>query len=281
MRRRCIEHLRRIAGLTASVLALTAAAAEPSLTVITGGRTAIYTSGGLLSLPTATAVTVSADPVYRLGMTYRVVPIAMLLSGSSTEDTVRFLAGDRVVATIPVATLLAQGSGAYLAVEPADAPWPPLKSGEPATAGPFHVVWARADKSAVAQELWLAQITRIEEVQPLAKRFPMIVPASSVAANHPIRAGFAAFQKHCMSCHTINGGGDSIIGPDLNIPYNPTEYMRPEALRRLIRDPQSLRRWPGSRMPAFDAKTLPDREMAELLAYLRHMADRKVAPPAK
>jgi mono/diheme cytochrome c family protein len=84
-----------------------------------------------------------------------------------------------------------------------------------------------------------------------------------------------------MSCHTLNGAGDSTIGPDLNIPYNPTEYMRPEALRRLIRDPQSLHRWPGSQMPAFDAKALPDREMAELLAYLRHMADRKVAPQAK
>jgi mono/diheme cytochrome c family protein len=281
MRRRCIEHLRRIAGLAAGIVALTAGAAEPSLTVVAGGRTAIYTAGGLLSLPTATALTISADPAYRSGITYRAVPIGVLLSGASVEDTVRFLAGDRVVATLPVATLLAQGSGAYLAVEPTDAPWPPLKSGEPATAGPFHLVWSRADKSAIAAELWATQITRIEEVQPLARRFPMILPAASVAANHPIRAGFAAFQKHCMSCHTLNGGGDSNIGPDLNIPYNPTEYMRPEALRRLIRDPQSLRRWPGSRMPAFDTKTLPDREMAELLAYLRHMADRKVAPPAK
>jgi mono/diheme cytochrome c family protein len=281
MRRRCIEQLRRIAGLAAGFVALTATATEPSLTVIASGRTAIYTSAGLLSLPTATSVTVSADPAYRSGMTYRAVPIGVLLAGSSTEDTVRFLAGGRVVAMMPAATLLAQASGAYLAVEPADAPWPPLKSGEPATAGPFHLVWARADASAVAPELWPAQITRIEELQPLANRFPMILPAPSVAANHPIRAGFAAFQKHCMSCHTLNSGGDSSIGPDLNIPYNPTEYMRPEALRRLIRDPQSLRRWPGSRMPAFDAKTLPDRDMAELLAYLRHMADRKVAPPAK
>jgi len=281
MRRRCIEQLRRIAGLAAGFVALTASAAEPSLTVVAGGRTAIYTSAGLLSLPTATSVTVSADPAYRSGMTYRAVPIGVLLSGSSAEDAVRFLAGDRIIATLPVATLLAQGSGAYLAVEPADALWPPLKPGQPATAGPFHLVWAPTDKTGLAPELWPAQITRIEEMQPLANRFPMILPAPSVAANHPIRAGFAAFQKHCMSCHTLNGGGDSSIGPDLNIPYNPTEYLRPEALRRLIRDPQSLRRWPGSRMPAFDAKTLPDRDMAELLAYLRHMADRKVAPPAK
>ena len=34
-------------------------------------------------------------------------------------------------------------------------------------------------------------------------------------------------------------------------------------------------------MPSFDAKTLSDRDLAELLAYLRHMADRKTVPPAK
>ena len=281
MRGRWGEALCRLAGLAAGFLALTTAAAEPSLTVVAGGRTAIYTAGGLLSLPTVTAVTVPSDPVYKTGMTYRAVPITVLLSGTAAADVVRFLAGERLAATVPAAMLLAPGSGAYLAIEPADAPWPPLKTGEAATAGPFHLVWLRADKSTIAAELWPARITRIEEVQSLAKRFPMILPASSVAANHSIRAGFAAFQKHCMSCHMLNGGGDATTGPDLNIPYNPTEYMHPEALRRLVRDPQSLRRWPASKMPAFDSKTLSDRELGELLAYLRHMADRKVVPPTK
>ena len=34
-------------------------------------------------------------------------------------------------------------------------------------------------------------------------------------------------------------------------------------------------------MPAFEAKLLSDRELTDLLAYLRHMADRKVAVPAQ
>ena len=80
------------------------------------------------------------------------------------------------LATVPVAALLAQGAGAYLAIEPADASWPPLKTGEAATAGPFHLVWLRSDKTAVAPEHWPARISRIEEVQPLGKRFPMILP---------------------------------------------------------------------------------------------------------
>lgn len=273
----------RCAAAIAGAVALGSAAAEPALTVVAGGRTAIYTASGLLSLPAATTVTIPMDATYRSAMSFRAVPVAGLLSGAAPDNTVRFLSGERIAATLPAAPLLAQGPGAvaYVAIEPADAPWPPLKPGESATAGPFHLVWLRPDKTAMAPEQWPAQITRIEEVQPLAKRFPMILPAASVAANHPIRAGFAAFQKHCMSCHTMNGGGDSNIGPDLNIPFSPTEYLRPDALHRVIRDPQSLRRWPAGKMPAIDARTLSDRELAELLAYLRHMADRKVAPPVK
>ena len=37
------------------------AAAEPSLTVVAGGHTAIYTAAGLLTLPAATTVTIPAD----------------------------------------------------------------------------------------------------------------------------------------------------------------------------------------------------------------------------
>ena len=258
------------------------AAAEPALTIATGGRTAIYTSAGLLAQPAATTVTIPADVAYKRSMTFRAVPVATLLDGASSDDNVRFMAADGFAATIPAAVLLARdGAVAYLAVEPADAPWPPLKAGQSETAGPFYLVWLRPEKGAIKPEQWPYQIVRIEAVASLVKRFPMLGPAAKLPANHPIRAGFAIFQKNCIVCHTLNGGGDATVGPDLNIPYNPTEYMRPDALRRLIRDPQALRRWPTAKMPAFDNKALSDRELAELLAYLRHMADRKVVSPAK
>jgi mono/diheme cytochrome c family protein len=258
-----------------------AAPAEPALTVATGGRTAIYTSAGLLALPAATTVTIPADVAYGRSMTFRAIPFVALLDGVATDDNVRFVAADGFAATLPAAALLARDGGAvaYLAVEPADAPWPPLKAGQAGTAGPFYLVWLRPEKGAITPEQWPYQIVRIEAVAPLVKRFPMIAPAVKLPAGHPIRAGFAAFQKHCIVCHTLNGGGDATLGPDLNVPYNPTEYMRPDALRRLIRDPQALHRWPAARMPAFDSRALSDRELAELVAYLRHMADRKVVPP--
>ena len=269
-----------LAGLLLHAVSPTVAA-EPSLTVATGGRTAIYTAAGLLALPAATTVTIPADVAYKRSMTFRAIPLAPLLEGAATDDSIRFVAADGFAATLPAAALLGRDGGAvaYLAVEPADAPWPPLKAGQPGTAGPFYLVWLRPEKGAITQEQWPYQIVRIEAVASLVKRFPMIAPAAKLPAAHPIRAGFAAFQKHCIVCHTLNGGGDATLGPDLNVPYNPTEYMRPDALRRLIRDSQALRRWPAAKMPAFDSKALSDRELAELVAYLRHMADRKVAPP--
>jgi len=238
---------------------------------------ATYAPAALLAMPAATSVTIPADVAYKRDMTYRALPVSALLGGVAPDETIRFVANDGYVATVPAALLLGRvGAVAYLAIETTDAPWPALKPGESATAGPFYLVWSRPEQAGIAPAQWPYQIARIESVAPLAKRYPMLAPASSVSAQDPIRHGFAAYEKHCSSCHTLNLGGDATVGPDLNVPYNPTEYLRVDALRRLIRDPQSLRRWPTAKMPKFPNTTLSDRELTDLLAYLRHMADRKV-----
>ena len=273
----------RLAGLAGVALALGVAAAEPELTVTIGGRMATYAPAALLGLPNTTTLTIPNDVAYKREMTYRAVPMAALLPGVAGDESIRFVAQDGFVATLPVAPLLArEGAVAYLAVESADAPWPPLKPGEKASAGPFYLVWLRPERSGIVPEQWPYQIARIESVAPLARRFPAMAPAASLSARDPARHGFAVFEKQCAVCHPLNLGGDAAVGPDLNVPYNPTEYMRVDSLRHLIRDPQSLRRWPGAKMPGFSPSVLSDRDLNDLLAYLRHMADRKVpAPVAK
>jgi mono/diheme cytochrome c family protein len=257
------------------------AAAEPELTVTIAGRTTTYAPAAILGLPAAASVTIPNDVAYKREMTFRAVPIASLLAGVSPDDTLRFVASDGFVATIPAAPLLSRsGAVAYLAVELADAPWPALKPDAPATAGPFYLVWLHPERGNITPEQWPYQVARIEAVAPLLKRYPMLAPAASLSAHDAARRGYAVFEKNCSVCHTLNLGGDATVGPDLNIPYNPTEYMRVDALRRLIRDPQSLRRWPAAKMPAFEKKLLSDRDLSDLLAYLRHMADRKVSAPA-
>jgi mono/diheme cytochrome c family protein len=266
------------ATLTPSV-----AASEPELTIVAGGRMATYAPASLLAMPAATEVTIPGDVAYKRDMSFRAVPVAALLAGVAPDETIRFVANDGYVANLAAAPLLARGDGAvaYLAIEPPEAPWPALKAGESATAGPFYLVWVRPELGGIRSGQWPYQIARIESVAPLVKRYPMLAPAPGLSAQDPIRHGFAAYEKHCSACHTLNLGGDATIGPDLNVPYNPTEYLRVDALRRLIRDPQSLRRWQAAKMPRFPVASLSDRELTDLLAYLRHMADRKVAltPP--
>ena len=272
-----------LVALAVTTAALPAGASEPVLTIVTAERTTTHTPGELLGRPGVVNVTIPADVSYRRSMTYRALPMASLLPGVPPSASVRFSASDGFAATIPAALLLAtseEGARAYLAIEPADAPWPALRAGDPASAGPFYLVWMRPERSRIVPEQWPYRIARIEQIAPLAVRFPQIVPAATVNAKSPIHRGFAVFTKHCIVCHTLNLGGDSTVGPDLNVPYNATEYFRADALRRLLRDPQSLRRWPQTQMPAFDKETLSDRELNDLFDYLRYMASRKVPVPA-
>jgi len=45
-----------------------------------------------------------------------------------------------------------------------------------------------------------------------------------------------------------------------------------------VRNPQSVRYYPGSRMSGFPEAVLPNSELEDLIAYLAHMAGRKSTP---
>jgi mono/diheme cytochrome c family protein len=272
-----------LAAVGLGLIASFAGASDPALTTIIGGKAVTSAASELLARADTVTVTIPKDIAYGRSMTYRAIPIAALLSGVGPAASIRFAASDGFATTLQARQLLAKaenGARAYLAIEASDAQWPPLKAGDPASAGPFYLVWTQPERGRIVPEQWPYRIARIEEVAPLAVRFPAIVPAAGPAADGPVNRGFATFAKNCIVCHTLNLGGDGSIGPDLNVPYNPTEYLRADLLRRFIRDPQSLRRWPSTRMPAFDAAILSDRELNDVVAYLRYMANRKVPVPA-
>ena len=165
-----------------------------------------------------------------------------------------------------------QRSVAFIAIEDPDRKWAPLKPGEKTTAGPFYLVWQNPEKSRIAREMWPTQLAALEVKADFATLFPKIFPKSQ---DKNVQAGFTSFTRNCFMCHTLNGQGTSQLGPDLNIPFNPTEYMGEKYLRQLIRDPQSLRRWPQSKMAGFSPRDLADGELDEILAYLRFMSAQK------
>jgi cytochrome c1 len=67
------------------------------------------------------------------------------------------------------------------------------------------------------------------------------------------------------------------VGVDLNYPVNVTEYWRKSYIKKLIREPQSIRA--NAKMPAFPQ--LSETEIDLLVVYLAEMSGRKVGPVNK
>ncbi|HTD04961.1 cytochrome c [Undibacterium sp.] len=249
-----------------------AGAADAALEVMNGSQLRTFTRAELLRLPGLHNIEIANDASYHKTMRYQAVPVAALLPQVQKMISVQFTAMDGFVANIP-GPLLASNAQAWLAIEPADGKWPPLKSGSAASAGPFYLVWLTPEKAGISNEQWPYQIARIAESQPLEMRHPQVLPKT--AADSAELRGLKVYVTNCAVCHRINGGGDAAIGPDLNKPYNPTEYFQEAYLRKLIRDPASVRSWKQSAMPGFSEPVLPETDLNDLLAYLRQMAKQR------
>jgi mono/diheme cytochrome c family protein len=265
-----------IAGLFALNLLLPATAAELKIDLGHGPTT--WQTEALLKRGDVRTINVPDDVAFGRPMRYRAVPLNDLLQGLDAGDHLQFVASDGFAAEIPAALLLnGKGSTAWLAIEDPAQPWPRLPR-DKGSAGPFYVVWTRPQAAHVGPEQWPYQLAAIRKLAGVAARFPALQPDPSLPPDSQVRQGFVVFQHTCLACHTLNGQGDAKLGPDLNLPHNPTEYLRADLLRAFIRDPQSLRRWPQAKMPGFDRSALSDADLDAVLAYLRHMAGRKSTP---
>jgi len=259
------------------------AAGPATLTISAGTQQRSWTVDQLLHERGLTSVTVDDENLKRR-LTFKAIPLAVLLQGLpvTPEGTATTAATDGYVSHLPMRQLLADSAAqprAWLAVENPSAPWPTLKGQD---IGPFRLVWTvpAGHADVVNESLWTYSIARIDVTASPADRYPAIRPAAGLPADGPVMRGFAAFERVCLSCHSLNRGGDAHLGPDLNMPFSPVEYLGDEKLARLIRDPQSLRWWPEARMPAIDTRNLSDAELQDLLAYFHHMAARRQTAPA-
>ncbi|EKS9795384.1 MULTISPECIES: c-type cytochrome [Burkholderia] len=256
------------------------ASAQSALELETDGTARALTRQTLLARPDAADIHVPRDIAYGRPMTFRAVPFADLLGDTLPADGVlETRAADGFAAQLPLDLVRRRpqaGAIPWLAIEDPAHPWPKLP-GKQVSAGPFYLVWLGPDASSVRGEQWPYQIVRITiESSPLA-RWPSLAVDAALPANDPARAGQRLFVTQCLACHRLDGAGSSHAGPDLNTPMNPVDYFQPAALRRYIRNPASVRDWPGRSMPAFPPDQLSDRELDQIVAYLAYMARRKAA----
>jgi mono/diheme cytochrome c family protein len=257
------------------------ASADPVLDVTIGGETRHFARDALLARPDITIVEIANDVAYGRAMRFRAIPLAVLLAGltAPADSVIETVALDGFAAHLPldlVTNTDVAKAVAWIAIEPADAPWPRLP-GKTTSAGPFYVVWTGAAASTIRSEQWSYQVAKLESKPSPAARWPALGVDPSLPATHAVRAGQTLFMTQCLPCHTLNGAGSSTVGPDMNKPMSPTEYLTPAGLRALIRDPRSVRSWPGQLMPGFAATQLSDRELDLVIEYLAHMAARRTS----
>lgn len=260
-----------------------AAAADAVLDVVIAGEAHHFARDELLRRSDVARVAIANDIAYGKAMNYLAVPVATLLGplNPPAHGVIEAVAVDGFAAQLPVDLLIDTSPDkaiAWLAIEPADAPWPVLPR-KTESAGPFYIVWTGPNVAAVRSEQWPYQIKRLESQPSPLTRWPELDVDAALPATDPSRAGLALYKLQCLPCHTLNGAGAGTAGPDLNRPMNPTQYMTREGLHALIRDPRSVRNWPGMQMPGFGPGKISDQEIDQIIAYLVHMAARRSAGP--
>jgi mono/diheme cytochrome c family protein len=266
--------------LSGLVLMSKTTAAEPVLEVVIGENARQFARDALLARPDAVDIEV-VDSAYRKAMRYRAVPVAALLAGLElpADSVIETVARDGFVAQLPLDLVTNTDLSrpvAWLAIEPADAPWPQLPE-KSRSAGPFYIVWTGPTEGTIRSEQWPYQVARLASEPSPAARWPALGVDPALPATHAVRAGQALYVTQCLACHMLNGAGTSTLGPDLNQPMSPTEYLTRTGLFALIRDPKSVRNWPERRMPGFSADRMSDREIDLVIDYLAHMAARRTA----
>ena len=246
---------------------------EPVLQLQLDGQIKKLTRVELLHSPHLQTIVIPEDASYHRQQTYQAIPLQSLLTALPAGGSLQFTALDGFVATIPNQLIQAQDDAAQalLAIESATQAWDALKPGQQ-SAGPFYLVWLAPEKSHISGEQWPYQIAKISSSTPLESRYPQLLPHAADASQVAAERGLQVFTKNCATCHSLNHGGDAKIGPDLNLPMNPTEYFQASALRNLIRHPGSVRTWSQSSMPGFTTAVISEPELDDLLVYLHQMA---------
>jgi len=260
-----------------------AGAAEPTLTITSGGETATYTTSQLSGRPDAAALTIPAGaPAYDQPYVFRAVPLFPLLGPlpSGSDDMLQARASDGFVAELPLALVRKAAEGGavpWIALELPEQPWPviPETGKKP---GPFWLVWEHPERSNIGTEQWPYALASLTTVEDAAQRWPQLALPADRAKDAQAEQGLHVYIKQCLPCHKMEGGGEGTIGPDLGQPMNATAYLTDAGLHALIRDPKSVRTWPAQTMQGFAAENLSDADLDDLIAYLHAKAE---TPPAQ
>ncbi|WP_348823260.1 c-type cytochrome [Flavobacterium aestuarii] len=221
-----------------------------------------------------TVVTVINDPVYHKTKKYHAVNALLLLKNELDLSKVDikntlivFECIDGYKPEMPLELFLETKS--FLAFKDVDAPkgsnWEKIvKNGNEMNADPFYLVYTSAPTDNEEYK-WPYNVIKFH-LEPKNKNIEALQPKDDERA----LKGFALYQKHCITCHAINGIGGE-MGPELNYPKNVTEYWKENELVDYIVNPASFRN--KVKMPTLG---ITKQESQEIVDYLKYMSEKKI-----
>lgn len=222
------------------------------------------------ALDSARLVNVSYDPVLQKPKKYQAIPLrpyleklvaTQRLDTSNTE--IIFLCKDGYNPSMSLGKVLANEP--YLAVKDLDATegknWADTLQGK---WSPFYLVWTNHSEGA-KDFSWPYGLAYLQ-----FKTSDAAYKAAFPADDNQI-AGFELYKNKCMKCHSVNMVG-GIMGPELNIPKNITEYWKIEDIKAFVKNPYAYR-YNSKMPPVLDIK---DQEIDVIINYLTYLKDYKI-----
>ena len=131
---------------------------------------------------------------------------------------------------------------------------------------PFYVVWQDVPKED-HRYMWPYGLFGMHLVSAGAE-FKEVYPFDAPE----MVEGFQLFSQTCMKCHSVNKVG-GVMGPEMNIPKNITEYWTDENIMAFAKNPQSFR----YRSAMAPITGVSEEDFKKILAYLKYIAKHKIS----
>ena len=220
-----------------------------------------------------TVVTISNDPVYHKTKKYKAVNALELLKKHIDLNEIDvgntkivFECVDGYQPEMPLELFL--NTTSFLAFKDWDAPkgsnWEKIvKNGNEMDAEPFYLVYTSISEKD-SRYKWPYNLVKIH-LKPMDDLKKKLFQKD----DKTVEAGYNLFQKHCITCHSINTIGGK-MGLELNYPKSVTEYWKEKELVDYIINPATFRH--NVKMPAVGVSKT---ESEQIVDYLKYMSKNK------
>lgn len=218
----------------------------------------------------STIVEVAFDPVFNRSKQYEAIPLKPYLEkliATQNLDTANteiiFLCKDGYNPSMSLGKVMQNEP--YLAIRDLDAKeggiWADTLQGK---WSPFYLIWTNHSEGAKGfgwpYGLKYLQFKASDEAYKAA-----------MPTDKKMIASFEVYKSKCMKCHSVNMVG-GIMGPEMNVPKNITEYWEKEDILAFVKNPYKYRY--NSKMPPVGE--ISDKELEQIYDYLVYMKAHKI-----